>query len=455
MQNYDSLIEQVQEREARIADLEREIRAQHHAIETAQRLAGKRHVQVKTMQTLNLGVFSLLDARQIYLLACQSLVHQLGWDSAFAITLEGQGEVLASYQVTEKQRDHVATYISQNPSLKEAYSQHAALSTYSLSGAPALALRTLFHTDEVVAMPMIFGDHFFGFIVACAHTKKNDMRGAEDVDFLSMLASQIAHAVQNTGDFMRLEEQNQRLRQLDELKDSFISIASHQLRTPLSIVKWILSILQSDEAIIALPEQNKLIGQAYVSNERLIHVVNDLLNVSRIQEGKLPHNPQPADIRVVLREVVSGAERLAEEKRITIIPNIEAEVPIVNLDPILFKEAIQNLVDNAIDYNVESGIVRVTLEPGERFMKISVANSGAGISPDDIGNVFNQFYRSPSAVKLHPNGNGLGLYLSRAIARQHGGDITVSSDPGKETVFTVTLPIEQKNPPAAEAPQPQ
>ncbi len=441
-ESYESLTAHIQEQELALEDARRATRAAEHQLKGVQAVADKRLIHVKTMQTLNLGIFSGLDDADIYKLATQSAVMQLKWDSAFVLSFQGsRGELKAAYQATELQVQHIKDYLDSNEVIRGAYGQHIALNTYNSTDSAALNLRSFFHTDEVVAMPILFGDQFYGYIVVCAHTKRNDARGPEDVEFVATLASQVAHAVQNTTSFSTLEQQNAKLRQLDELKNSFISITSHQLRTPLSIIKWILSILQGDEKIKDMPEQYKLIEQAYVSNERLIHVVNDLLNVSRIQEGKLPHNPQLTDIHIILRDLISGAERLAESKQVTIMAHIDAPLPNLQLDPILFKEALQNVIDNGIDYNRENGWVRIELSQENESVVVKITNTGEGIAAEEISSIFNQFFRSQSAVKLHPNGNGLGLYLTKAIIQQHKGEITCQSELGKDTTFTITLPI--------------
>jgi signal transduction histidine kinase len=442
-QSYDALVEHIQTQQQEIADLKRSMHVLEHQAKKQEKLAEKRRLHVKTTQTLNLGIFSVLEASQVYQLACQSVVHQLQWDAAAVVSFEGsKGVILASYQFTVKQLDHLKEYLGENVALREAYTQRVALSTSKRDDTAALTLRSLFHTDEVVALPIFFGEQFYGYLIACAHGVHRHDRDEEDVEFLATLASQLGHAIQNTTNFTLLEEQNAKLRQMDEIKDSFISITSHQLRTPLSIIKWILSILQGDEKIQKLTDQYKLVEQAYVSNERLIHVVNDLLNVSRIQEGKLPHNPQLSDIHPVLQELVDNAAKLCESKRLVLMAHIETPVPSLQLDPILFKEAIQNILDNAIDYNKEGGFVRVTLEHKEKWAVLSITNTGPGIDAQEQNSIFNQFYRSKRALTQQPNGSGLGLYLSRAIIRQHGGDITCHSEADKETTFTISLPIQ-------------
>jgi signal transduction histidine kinase len=450
-QQYEHLVQHIQELESQKLTLERESRALQHQLEVQRGLSSRRLTQLKTIQTLNLGVFSGLREEEIFKLACQSVVHQVGWDTAFVITMSGgRGNVLATHQATEKQISHLKDYLHQNPVVMEAYTHHQSLSTRNATAKQVLVLRSLFQAEEVVMLPILFGEHCYGYLVACdTHiiTSKIAVRhdSQEDTEFLASMANLLAYAIQQSTSLLTLEEQNAKLRQLDELKDSFISITSHQLRTPLSIIKWILSILQTDKVLEPHKEQLKLIGQAYETNERLIHVVNDLLNVSRIQEGKLPYNPQPADLSSFIHELTGNAERLFASKSIELQLDLADNLPALQLDPILFKEAIQNLLDNAMDYNLtEGGWVRVStrLEASDegKHVYLEISNPGPGISKEELHKVFEQFYRSPKAIVMHPNGNGLGLYLAKAIITEHKGELFCNSS-SELTTFTVTIPV--------------
>jgi signal transduction histidine kinase len=436
--DYAAIAEQealLQERERQIRHLERELAARDSRL-------SRLSMQARSIQTLTLSLFGVLDATQIYALVCESLVVQLGYSSAMVFAIRSRrAAILGSSHVTQGQLGHVSDYLGQEPYVLEAYSHKNALTTLRTHDKAALSLRALFQTDEVIAMPILFGERLFGYLAVCLHGQAATRHANDDVEFLASLAGQLGHAVQNASSFKDLEAQNVRLRQLDELKDSFISITSHQLRTPLSIVKWILSILQTDPALASLDEQSKLVDQAYESNERLIHVVNDLLNVSRIQEGKLPYNPQPADLHGLVFELCESSRRLCEAHSLRLETELAKDLPGLELDPILFREAIQNLIDNAVDYNQAGGYVRVRLWLADSRITISVTNSGMGVSPEVRAKIFDQFYRAPEAVRAHPNGNGLGLYLARAIVEQHGGTIEMASQPGEETTLTVALPI--------------
>lgn len=441
MPEYQALIAHIQELESRVAQLERQEKAAVLAASSAETMASRRLTQLKTLQTLSLGVFSALSDRDVYALTCQVVVEQLGWDFAVAISFAGGREViLASHHLNEKQTAHLRDHLATSPVLTNAYAQRLSVVTHKSNDPQTLALRALFQADEVVACPIQHGGHVYAYLVA-GETNENSRHADDELDFFAAVATLAAYAVQQASNLHNLEEQNVKLRQLDEMKNSFISITSHQLRTPLSIIKWTLSILQSDEAIKKLAEQAKMIDQAYETNERLIHVVNDLLNVSRIQEGRLPYNPQPAKLNDFIQEVTGNAESLIRSKGINLELKLATELPDLSLDPILFKEVLQNMLDNATDYNLsEKGWVRIETALEGENVSIVMTNSGQPIPPEERERIFQQFYRSPQAVSQRPNGNGLGLYLARAIVEQHGGALVLLQSEAAGTSFKITLP---------------
>ena len=440
--SYDVLISEIEKLQAELQHAERAARAADHFSKRVELENSRINLQMKTLQTLSMGLFSTLEVKQMYALVCETLVYQLGWDSAFAITLKGSRPlVLASFQATLKQQDHIRDYLGQTPAFMDAYASRNVLSTFTSSDKEAISLKVLFQTDHVVAVPVLFGQKLYAYLVICSHTLRSKNRGLHDLDFLSALATHVAHAVQNGENFQNLEQQNLKLRELDDLKDSFISITSHQLRTPLSIIKWTLSILQSDKEMIDLPKQQRMIDQAYESNERLIHVVNDLLNVSRIEDGKLPFTPQLVSMVTILQDLAVGTAKTCANRGLHFECNAHTDIPAIQLDPLLFKQALQGMLDNAIDYNKEGGWVKITALTTPKEIQVLVSNSGQGISKETQRKIFDQFYRSPEAVKIQPSGNGLGLYLARAVVRQHGGEITCESTINHQTTFIIHLPL--------------
>jgi signal transduction histidine kinase len=442
-QNYDSLLDALQTQELAAQQARQEVRKLKREIVAQEGLADLRHTHAQAMRAFCEAVLGLVKREAVYEVLCQTTVQRLKWDAALVLEVGADVHVRASFHATQRQIAQLNQSLGLMPKFLKAYAHQEVLSTVGKDDAVALALRSVLMTDEVAAVPILFGGQLYGYLITCAHTERGKKRGIDDVRFLSSLTSVAAHVVEHARIFQGLEDQNEKLRKLDELKDSFISITSHQLRTPLSIVKWILSLLDSDVEIKKLKDQHALIGQAYISNERLIHVVNDLLNVSRIQDGKLPYTPQPADLRVLLEDLVTGMQKLCEAKRVTLSCDYVTELPLLQMDAILFKEAVQNILDNALDYNQEGGLIKVTVFRENDWAVLEVMNTGQGIQKKDLSTIFDQFYRSPEAMTAHPNGNGLGLYLARAIIQQHGGSVSCSSQPGKETTFRITVPIHE------------
>jgi signal transduction histidine kinase len=433
---YENLISQVQELELRtqIAETQAAHASKEHLL-AVQKLA-KVEAEMHTLQTLNLGLFSTLESAEIYKTVCESLVYNLHWQAAYFIDLKaGRLIIHGSVNSSQGNLEHLKSHLVTSAYFTEAYSHKNTISTYLLQDRISIFFRSIFKADEVVALPIIFTESMFGYLFLTAAS----VREAPDMDFLSTLAAQIAQVLQNSQNYHDLEHQNAKLRQLDDLKDSFISVTSHQLRTPLSIVKWILALLQSDKEISKLPQQLNFINEAYESNERLIHVVNDLLNVSRIQEGRLPYYPQLTDLKDTLDDFIYDLNKTCLSHKLTLEEKIPAKLPLVELDSLLFKEAIQSLLNNAVDYNYPGGKVSLIVENVEDINIYIINTTEHGISDDEMLKIFDQFYRSPEAIKIQPSGNGLGLFLARAIIREHGGDITCESH-NYQVSFKVVLP---------------
>lgn len=246
-----------------------------------------------------------------------------------------------------------------------------------------------------------------------------------------------------------LGTQLEQLKHLDEVRNAFVSASSHQLRTPLSVIKWIFSVLTADPELQKMESKLQMINQAYQSLERVIDTVNDLLNVSRIQNGKLPYTPRPTDPNDLLKEIVPNTQQLADSRSIIMKVEKDEQFPQVNLDPILVKEALENIINNALDYSAEKGTVEIGVHVKDGNLEFTVTNQGIGIKEEDKVKMFTPHYRSAEALMAHPDGSGVGLYLSKAIVAAHEGSLEYVSVPGETTTFTMRLPIKPIEAPAA------
>ena len=241
------------------------------------------------------------------------------------------------------------------------------------------------------------------------------------------------------------------LKELDESKTMFLSIASHQLRTPLSAMKGYLSMVLSGDYGTKIEGQVKeFLEKVYQSNERLINLVNDLLDITRLQMGRMKLYFQPTQIEEIVQSVVDELNVQAKKKNLSLIFKKPSQpLPKVNVDPQKIRQVVLNLIDNAIKYTKE-GKITVKLQYhssspnlGGKSCLIAVKDTGIGMTPKEIDNLFQLFERSESAVRTHAVGVGIGLYAAREIVKAHKGKIWAESKGRNQgSTFYVELPIE-------------
>lgn len=238
-----------------------------------------------------------------------------------------------------------------------------------------------------------------------------------------------------------------RERELIRLRSEFVSITSHQLRTPASAVKWYLESLIDNRRGNELNDwQQDKLHQAYQSNERMIHLINDLLNVSRLDSGRFELKPKSVAIQAIVDEVKSELIHFASAHNVELDNTIPTATQNVTADSDKVREVIMNLLTNAIKYSKPGHrVVTIAAKSAGRLIEFSVADQGIGVPEKDLQHLFEKFYRADNAIESQTEGSGLGLYIAREIIRMHGGDITVKSREGEGTTVIFTLPIDQSN----------
>jgi two-component system phosphate regulon sensor histidine kinase PhoR len=230
-------------------------------------------------------------------------------------------------------------------------------------------------------------------------------------------------------------------KQLEEMKTEFVSLASHQLRTPLSAIKWYTDILRKNARSRLDDTQQAYLDQVFESNQRMIELVNMLLNVSRIEMGTVAIQPENMEIGSVIETVLDEVGSTIEEKSLTIKKDY-ADTPNLYNDPRLVRVIIQNLISNAVKYTQEGGTITVAAEADPDDVTISVSDTGIGIPQDAQDKIFTKMFRAEN-VRVHDvQGTGLGLYLVRSVVRELGGSISFNSTEGDGTTFWVRLPIQ-------------
>jgi PAS domain S-box-containing protein len=228
-------------------------------------------------------------------------------------------------------------------------------------------------------------------------------------------------------------------RQVAQMKSDFVSFVTHQLRTPLAGIKWMLELGAETPDV---PEETAgYIRDAREAAERLISLVNDLLDVSRLEGGKLAFSPQPTDLAALTRSVLDDLATLVRDKGHDLSVAAGTALPPVAADPQLLRQAILNLTSNAIKYTPRGGRVRLRLVREDGAGRWAVQDSGIGISPEGQRQLFEKFYRAENALTMETEGTGLGLYLVRLIVEKHGGQVWCESAEGQGSTFIFRVPV--------------
>jgi len=237
------------------------------------------------------------------------------------------------------------------------------------------------------------------------------------------------------------------LKQLDDAKSNFISMASHQLRTPISIIRGYSSMLQDGDFGPMTETQKYYIGKINDNLARLNTIVNDILNASRIEGNRFQVNKQPTDLSAIVKKAYEGLHTNAEYKGLKYSLEISPEAVgvKVNIDADKFYEVISNIVDNAINYTEKGGVTVALIKTEDGTLKLSVKDSGIGIPADKKDEIFKRFSRLENAKQLRPDGTGIGLYLAKTVVDAHKGRIWFESEEGKGTTFFIELNVIDKD----------
>jgi len=231
---------------------------------------------------------------------------------------------------------------------------------------------------------------------------------------------------------------------VERMKTEFVSLAAHQLRTPLSAIKWTLRMLLDGDLGEITKEQKELIDKSYTSNERMISLINDLLDVTRIEEGRYIYKPVLTDLGEIVEFVVKSHKDEIGKKKIKLtFKKQTASVPKVLVDQEKIGVAIENLINNSIRYTNPGGEVIILLQGDKKEVHFSVKDSGIGIPKEQRRRIFAKFFRAPNAVRMETEGSGLGLFITKNIIEAHSGKVWFESELGKGSTFHFTLPLKE------------
>jgi len=238
-----------------------------------------------------------------------------------------------------------------------------------------------------------------------------------------------------------------REKMVEKIKTEFVSVAAHQLRTPLSAIKWTLKMILEGDVGEVSKEQKSFLEKSYISNERMIGLVNDLLDITRIEEGRYLYKPTLANFEESVNFVFDSFEEEFARKKINFEYNKpKVKIPKITMDVEKIKLVIHNLIDNAIKYTSPEGKVSASLDYDEENKEItfSVTDTGVGIPADQQSRLFTKFFRGANVIRMETEGSGFGLFISKNIIEAHNGKIWFKSKEGEGTTFYFSLPLKQE-----------
>lgn len=240
-----------------------------------------------------------------------------------------------------------------------------------------------------------------------------------------------------------VRENQQRTADLSAMKTQFVTVAAHQLRTPLSAVKWTLKLLLDGDAGALTTEQKELVRRGYGTNDRMIVLVNDLLNVAQADEGLLGFSFRDTNLIQVIERAIPDIEPEARKRGVTIEFKKPSKDIIIIADPDRLLLVVNNMLDNAVQYGRGRGNVSVAVVERDGLAEVSVADTGIGIPEKDRNKIFTRFFRAPNAVSVQANGSGLGLFIAQNIISHHSGKMWFTSEEGKGSTFYFTVPLKR------------
>lgn len=242
-----------------------------------------------------------------------------------------------------------------------------------------------------------------------------------------------------------LTAESARLRREKEMmRENFITLVSHQLRSPLASVKQYFGVIREGFAGEVTDKQKEIIQKAGGYIDNLVQLINDWLDMSRVEAGRIRDKSEPVSLAASLSEALEVLKPQAEAKKVVLELNSADNLPLLNGDPKCLKEAFLNLLSNGIKYNREGGRVTVTVREQSDDLVIEVSDTGIGISRENLPFIFDEFFRIKSKETQHITGTGLGLPIARKIIEAHNGCVKVVSEPGKGTTFSIFLPKAQQ-----------
>jgi signal transduction histidine kinase len=314
----------------------------------------------------------------------------------------------------------------------------------------------LSHRIELI-LPLVQDEKIVGYLCLGDHLTSGYT--SRDIKALNTISNELVIAIQNALSVQEVRElnatlqqrvdnatkelraSNAMLRKLDKVKDEFVSIASHQLRTPLTSVKGYISMVLDGDAGEISNSQRHLLDEAFISSERMVHLINDFLNVSRLQTGKFIIDRHPIDLSKIVGQEIDSLQPSAIARNLKYIYHPPKNFPILDIDEGKIRQVVMNFADNSLYYSHENTKINVNLSVEGNEVLFTVKDTGIGVPLSEQAQLFGKFYRASNAKKQRPDGTGVGLFLAKKVIDAHGGQVVFESVEGEGSTFGFRLPL--------------
>jgi signal transduction histidine kinase len=264
----------------------------------------------------------------------------------------------------------------------------------------------------------------------------------KQIELVTTFADQAVIAIENVRLFDEIQDKNRQLQMASENKSQFVSSMSHELRTPLNAIIGLTEMMVTNAARFGTEKAQEPLQRVNRAGTHLLGLINQVLDLSKIEAGKLELNPQTVQLGPLIEEVIGTARQLAEQNKNRLILNAQEDLGALTVDPLRLRQILLNLLSNACKFTRE-GEVKLQarrMADGRDVIELSVSDTGIGMTPEQQAKLFEEFTQADATTAQRFGGTGLGLAIARKLARMMGGDVTVTSEPGKGSAFTVRLP---------------
>ncbi len=417
---------------------------------------------LNSLQKASRLISTTLDQDEIFRRLDQSLISELGFEKNLVLMLEKSNNLKCRIGSGFSQEEiaYILSHLEKESGLMLALREGHSFSSLSSPKQRKEKIIELFNVEHFILIPILTQAGMIGVVFVGNHSGASSMTEGDE-ELLSILANQIGQSLENAQLFEQVYRSRQELeskiqertkqlaaaleelKKISKLKSEFVSAVSHELRTPLTSIKGYASILITGKVGDIPPEVRERLEKINKHSDNLVKLINDLLDISRIESGR-------AEMKFILYDVGSIAENVRDllapqmrEKGIQFKTEIAAGLPEIMMDLSQIERVLINLMGNAIKFTPPQGTITFRAQRDKEMVVFSVTDTGIGIKEDEIPKLFNEFYRVENEINQKVKGTGLGLVLAKKIIEAHHGKIGVTSKLKEGTTFSFTLPLTQ------------